>query len=183
MNTTIKVILALGVVGFLGLFVVGGSTLGLLNKEADLRTAIVAKHEDNLSEYNNMKLKIRQSAQVSEKEAEVIANIIANYTEGRGSNANVGGGLINAVAEAVPNVNVVTLQNLQNIIVGSRNSWTMRQKELVSLSQQHNQMLNRPISGLVLGIFGKEAIDIKIVATAEARADFESEEETVDPLF
>lgn len=160
---------------------VGAWTLGLLNKEADLRTLISAKHEDNLSEYSNFKSKIKEAAQVSEKEAEVISSVIVGYSEGRG--ANGGGGLINAVHEAVPTVSVETLKNLQNIIVGSRNSWVQRQKELVSLSAEHNKLLNRPISGTVLSIFGKTAINIKIVATAQSKVDFESETETEGSLF
>jgi hypothetical protein len=181
MKTHVKIGIGLGVSFFVGLFILAGILISILNNEATLRTAIEAKHEDNLSEYSNMRQKIKESAQVSEKEAQVITDIILGYTEARGGNG--GGGLINAVSEAVPSVNVETLRNLQNIIVGSRNSWTMRQKELVGLSQEHNLLFNKFPSGIILSVFGRSTIDIKILATSLAKKDFENETESTESLF
>ena len=182
MNKTVAILIVLAVAFFGTLFVGGGYTLSTLNKEASLSTTIHAKHESNLAEYSNMKSKIKGAAQVSDREATLITDTILGYSENRGGSAG-SGGLINAVSEAVPNIDAKTLQNLQNIVIGSRNTWTARQTELASLSQKHNEMFARPISGLVLGIFGKEQIDIKIVATAQSKVDFDTETETEVDLF
>lgn len=186
MNKALAVLIVVFTVGLIGTLVIGGYTLGLLNSEADLRTLIDAKHEANLSEYSNFKSKIKESAQVADKEAEAIANIVFGYANARGANGSEGGGSmidINAVHEAVPTVDIQTLRNLQNIIVGARDNWNMRQKELTDLSAQHNKLLNRPISGMILSIFGKKKIDIKILATSQAKEDFETETETEQDLF
>lgn len=181
MNKLIASIIVVAVLFFGSIFTVGGYTLSVLNQEAQLSTTIHAKHDANLAEYSNLKSKIKETAQVSEKEAETISNIILGYADNRGGAK--GGGLINALAEAVPNVNIATLQNLQNIIVGSRNTWTARQTELTSLSQKHNELFAKPLSGVVLTIFGKETIDITIVATGQSREDFESGVETEQDIF
>lgn len=165
---------------------IAGSIVGVLNKEADISTSIDAKHEANLSEYSNMKSKIKESAQVSDREAELIAQVIIGNAEARGpSGGGSGGGMLNiaAVSEAVPNVDAQTLRNLQNIIVGSRDSWNMRQKELASLSQQQNAMFKRFPSGMILTVFGREPTDITIVATGQSQQDFDSETETETDLF
>lgn len=185
MKTWIKVMIAVVVVGSLSMFMIGGSIIGTLNKEADISVTIDAKHEANLSEYSNMKSKIKEVAQVSDKEAETMLEIIVGNSEARGPNGSVGGGMINiaAVHEAVPTVSLETLKNLQNIIVGSRDSWNMRQKELADLSRQQNAMFKRFPSGVILRMFGREPIDIKIVATAQSKQDFETETETETDLF
>jgi hypothetical protein len=185
MKTWIKIIISIGVIGLLTLIMVTGSIIGTLNKEADIGVTIDAKHEANLSDYSNMKSKIKETAQVGDKEAEMMLQIIVGNSEARGTNGGAGGGMINiaAVQEAVPSVSLETLRNLQNIIVGSRDSWNMRQRELADLSRQHNAMFRKFPSGLILRVFGREPIDIKIVATAQSTQDFETETETETNLF
>lgn len=135
-------IITLGIFGILVLiaFVVGGSVIGTFNTEASLRVAIEQKQVDNRNEFDNLYKKISQVAQVSEKSMSSLKDIVCGYAEARkgADNPNL---IMNWIKESVPTVDLSTMNNLQNIIAGSRDSFTMRQKELLDLKREHDKLL------------------------------------------
>ena len=166
------VIITLAVVGVVivtGLMMIG-MVIGTSNREAILRTTIEAKLLDNTSEFDNMVKKISQVAQVSEKQLEALKDIFVSHADARTSDN--GGQLMKWVQESVPNVDTSTMNNLQNIIVGSRDAWTMRQKELVDLSREHTKMLRVFPSSMILGMLGRKEVPIKVITSSRTEKAF-----------
>ena len=157
------------------------TVFGTYNQEVDLRTAIEAKQQDNQSEYDNMWKTVKQAAQVTDREAQLIRDVIVGYAGERGGNGN--GGLINAVHESVPNVDAKTMSNLQNTVVGLRQNWTMRQKELVDLNREHSSLLRRFPSNVILGMFGCKEIEIHLVTSTRTDNAFESGKDDDTSVF
>lgn len=168
-------IVALGVVGIviIFLFVTVGITIGYFNQEVGLRTTIEQKQVDNKNEFDNMAKKISQVAQVSQKQLEALKDIFNSYAQARTGDGD-GGSIMKWVQESVPNVDTSTMNNLQNIIVGSRDSFTMRQKELLDLKREHDKLLRTFPSNFILGMFGKKPIDVVIVTSSKTEKAFET---------
>lgn len=157
------------VIGLLIMFF--SMSLGYKNNEVALRTAIVAKQKDNMAELDNMTKKITQVASVSQEQMAYLKDIIVGNAQARAGNGQ-GGTLASWIKEAVPNVDTTTFNNLQNIIVASRDGWTMRQKELLDLSREHNKLLQSPISGWFLS--GGLPIEVTIVTSTRTEKAFQT---------
>lgn len=153
------------------LVVLISSVIDVSNREVDLRTQIEAKQKDNTSEFDNMVKKIGQVAQVSKKQLEALKDIFNSYAAARTGNGG-GGEVMKWVQESIPNVDTTTMNNLQNIIVSSRDSWTMRQKELIDVSREHQKLLKRFPSGVILSMLGRKSIEIKIVTSSRTENAF-----------
>lgn len=147
------------------------SVVDVSNREVDLRTQITAIQTDNTSEFDNMTKKIGQVAQVSKKQLESLKDIFNSYAAARSGNGD-GGQLMKWVQESVPNVDTTTMNNLQNIIVSSRDSWTMRQKQLIDVNREHQKLLKRFPSGVILSMLGRKSIEIKIVTSSRTENAF-----------
>jgi hypothetical protein len=177
-------IVALGVIGIVVLIVLvlGGSVIGTFNQEVSLRTAIENKQKDNTSEFDNLYKKIAQVAQVSEKSMSSLKEIVCGYAEARkgADNPNL---IMNWIKESVPTVDLSTMNNLQNIIVGSRDSFTMRQKELLDLKREHDKLLRTFPSNVILGMFGRKEIDVKIVTSSKTEKAFETGKDDDTDVF
>jgi len=180
-----SVVIGLGIMGIVVLVicVLGGSVIGTFNQEVSLRTTIEAKQKDNTSEFDNMWKKISQVAQVTEAQKNAVKEIIVGYASARSQGKNEEGSFINALHEAIPNVDTKAWANLQNIIVGSRDSFTMRQKELLDLSREHNKLLRTFPSNIVLGMLGKKEINITIVTSSKTEKTFETGKDDDVELF
>jgi len=167
-------IIGLSVIGIvlLGIVMVIGIFISTSNREATLRTAIEAKQKDNTSEFDNMYKKISQVAQVSEKQMSILKDIFVAHASAR--TGNDGGSLMKWVQESVPNIDTSTMNNLQNIITGSRDAWTMRQKELIDLSREHTKLLRIFPSNVILSMLGRKEINITIITSSRTTAAFET---------
>ena len=165
-------IITLAVLGVLigSLMMVAGMFISYSNQEATLRTTIECKQKDNTGEFDNMFKKISQVAQVSEKQMSVLKDIFVSYADARTSKSE--NQVMTWVKESIPNVDTSTLNNLQNIIVGSRDSWTFRQKELIDLSREHTTLLRVFPSSFVLSMLGRKQIDITIVTSSRTDKAF-----------
>jgi hypothetical protein len=96
--------------------------------------------------------------------------VLTTYAAARGGGS--GGSVVKWIRESVPNVSADTFRNLQNIITGSRDTFAMRQRELLSLKAQHDTLLGSFPSGAILKMFGREKIDVKIVTSTKAEETF-----------
>ena len=169
-------IIGLGVIGIilLVLFVVGGSVVGTFNQEVALRTTLEQKMVDNRSEFDNMWKKISQVAQVTDAQKNAIKDIVVGYASARSQGRDGAGSFVNAVREVVPSMDTATFNNLQNIIVGSRDGFTMRQKELLDLKREHDKLLRSFPSNIVLRMFGRKPIDVTIVTSSKTEESFKT---------
>ena len=169
-------IITLGIVGIivLILFVLGGSVIGTFNREVSLRTTIEQKQVDNRSEFDNFWKKISQVAQVTDAQKNAIKEILVGYADARSQGRDGNGSFINALKESCPNLDLTTFNNLQNIIVGSRDGFTMRQKELLDLKREHDKLLRTFPSNIILSMFGRKPIDVMIVTSTKTEKTFET---------
>jgi hypothetical protein len=77
------------------------------------------------------------------------------------------------VREAVPSItSIATLTRLQNIVVAGRKEWQASQTKLIDVKRQGDEMLATFPSGAILRMFGKKAIEIKIVTSTETEGNF-----------
>lgn len=148
------------------------AVIGVSNREVTLRTTIETKQKDNTSEFDNMWKKISQVAQVTEGQKNAIMEIMVGYANARSQGRDGAGSFVNALHEAIPNVDTTTFNNLQNIIVASRDAFTFRQKELLDLSREHTILLRRFPEGAILTFMGRKTIDVTIVTSSRTEKAF-----------
>lgn len=141
MNKIYLGMIAACVVMLFSIIVISVWSISVLNHEAKLRVLIEAKQKDNESEFDNMWKKIKQVAQIPEEKKNALKEIFVSYSESR-SKINAGGKnlMMSWVKESVPSVDLKIYDQLANIITASRDSWTMRQKELIGLKSEHDYM-------------------------------------------
>lgn len=171
----------IGVVAFLGINI-GVYFMTTLNREASLNTTKVAKQLDNTSELDNLKKKISQTVQISEKQFENLKSIIVGNAEARSSGGNTDA-IMTWVQESVPTVDTSVYNNLINIITSSRDAWTMRQKELIDIDREHRLMYNTYPSKWVLTIIGRKPSDIIVITSTDTEEIFKSGKDDDVKLF
>lgn len=174
-------LIIVAVLAVTSVLVLAGWGISLNNQEVSLRTSVEAKQLDNKNQLANMKNKFRETAQVSEKEAQLLTDAFVKYASARSGNG--GGSFATLVTEAVPTINPTTLRNLQNIVESSRNSWTTRQSELVDINRAHTQLLRQFPGNILFGILGRKEISIVIVTSTEAEEAFRTGKEEATKLF
>lgn len=170
MSKTTLGVLAVG--GCLAIFAVVGIAMFVSynNEEIGLRNTIKAKQVDNTSEYDNMFKKIAQVAEVTDEQKNALKEIFVEHAAARAGTDDAS--LMKWITESVPNVDVSTYKNLQNIITGSRDRWTMRQKELLDLKRRHDNLLQQIPGSFFLA--GRESIDVQIVTSSRSEKAFET---------
>ncbi len=166
MNKAIIVISVL----FVGLLLFAGVTgawgVGVYNRAKSLQNQITAKEQANTTVFDNMWKKISQSAQVTDAQKDALKEIFTGYAAARtGTGGPSSGSFINAVHEAIPQVDVSVFRNLQNIITGARDEWTANQVALVDVGREYNTMLDVFPSNLLLRLFGFEKVKVKLVTS------------------
>ncbi len=178
-----KIAIAAFVCAIAVFLVFAGSIVEVLNSENHLANVINAKQKDNKSEMDAMWKTIEQTAQVSKAHKDSLIEIFNGYASARTGNGK-GGSLANWIKEAVPNVDLSTFNNLQNIISAKRDGFAQRQKELLGLSSAHNDIIGGVWSGFVCKVFGRHAINVTIVTSTRTENAFETgkDDSTVLPL-
>lgn len=177
-TTAIIAAILIGIVTFLGIGVVSVSLygVGLYNEANTLVTTYDAKVSANKADFDNVTKVISQTAQVSKAQLDKLQNIYTSYAQAR-TGQDAAGAIMKWVQESVPNVDTTTMNNLQNIIVASRNGWTERQKELVDISREYNTMLARFPSNIILGVLGFKKIDPLVVTSENTEKAFETKQD------
>ncbi len=180
MNKTIIAVLA--TFGVITAIVIGTIIYGISinNEEVGLRNLITAKQRDNVSELDNMQKKIGQSAQVPPAQMQALKDVVVGYAQARSGEGGAGS-FINAVHEAIPNVDQKTYTNLQNIITGSRDAFTHRQKEILDLKRAHDDIRTKFPASLICG--SRPEIQVQIVTSTRAMGDFKAGADDNTKLF
>jgi len=170
---------AIGGCVLLFVLIFAGWWVSTSNTEIRLRRAIEAKLTDNKNELSNMMQKISQTAQISDRQAQKTLELVTGYAEQRGGVK--GGGMINALHEAIPSQTLGTYEKLIPIITSARDRWTMRQKELIDYKREHDTLRTIFPSSIVVG--GRPEIKIVVVATGKATRAMETGIEEEESLF
>jgi hypothetical protein len=170
----------MAVIGIIMAIVLTVYVVGVANKETVLRNQITAKQTDNTSEYDNMWKKLSQAGQVTDAQKEALRQIIVGYADARKSG---GGALATSVHEAVPTVDTSTFNNLMNIVTSSRDAWTMRQKELIDLKREDDNIIDTIPSNLVCSFLGRHKIDIEVVTSSRTENSFKTGKDDDTQLF
>jgi hypothetical protein len=156
--------------------------IGVNNKEARLRNAITAKQVDNTNEYDNMWKKIKQSAEVTDGQKEALRQIFVDHAKARSGDGGKNAIML-WIKESIPNVDTSTFNQLMNIVTGSRDRFTMRQKELLDLKREHDNMIDTFPSSMILGFLGRAKIDVVIVTSSRTKEAFRTGEDDDVSVF
>ena len=152
-----------------------GKGIALYNQELELRKEITAKQLDNTSQFDNMWKKIKQSTNVTDKYKDGLKEVLAVYTDGRSEGSE--SMLMKWGAEAVPNFDSSIYKQLNNIIVASRDDFTMNQKELIDLKREHDTLINRFPNNIYYRVLGVTEIQIKVVTSTKTDQTFETQKD------
>jgi len=122
-----------------------GMMVSYKNREVELYNQIEAKKQDNKSEFDNMWKKIKQVAQVPDAAKDALVEIFQKHAEARAGSQPSGGSLATWIKESVPTIAPDSLgyKNLMNIITGSRDRWTMCQKELIDYKREYDNLVQK----------------------------------------
>lgn len=164
------------ILGLLAVSLVIGVTYGIgtYNRASGLRNTYESKLKANNASFDNMFKTIDQSAQVSNKQKDALKDIFTSYASARTTGGSADGSLMKWVTESIPNVDVSIYKTLMNTITSARESWTMRQLELVDIAREYNLMLSQFPSNVLLGAFGFVKIDAKVISSDRTVKAFET---------
>jgi len=171
--------LGLGGLAAIGLLIVIIMAVSYSNKEVRLRKTVEAKQLDNKSEFDNMWKKIKQVAQVTDEAKNALIEIFQKHAAAR-SSGQQGGSLMLWVKESIPDAkaNTELYKNLMNILTSSRDAWTMRQKELISLKNEYDILCESVPSKWFVT---KRDIQITIITSTKTEKTFqEGKDDDVD---
>lgn len=153
-------------------FTLGGNVVNLYNQEITLRNQILAKQQENQTDFDNMWKKIKQVSNVSDKYKEGFAEILTAYTSGRKSDSK--NMMMQWGNEAVPNFDNSMLKELNNVIVSSRDDFTVSQKQLIDLNRTHDNLLDTFPNNIIFRMLGVKKIDIKVVTSTRTGNSFKT---------
>lgn len=172
MNELPKWVIPAAIGGCVLLFVIIMVSWGIStsNSEVRLRRSIEAKMMDNESELDNMMKKIKQTAQITDRQAEKTLELVTGYAEARGGVKEAG--LVSALHEAIPNQDLKTYEKLMAIVTAARDRWTMRQKELIDLKREHDTLRTIFPASMIVG--GRPEIKIVVVSSTRAKRSMET---------
>jgi len=175
-------LIGIGVVVLVTVLSFVGCAVSYPNQEAEIRNLIASKQKDNESEFDNMWKKISQVAQVDEVARGTLKDIFVSHAQARTTGGAQDGSLMKWVTESVPSIDLSTTKQLINIITGSRDAWTQRQKELLDFSRQHNNLLMKTPSKQFIAWFGNPTpIEVQIItSTKSAEAMRTGKDDDVD---
>lgn len=172
-TSTILILIVLFSVGAVGALTIGAYGVSTYNAASKLHNLYDAKLVDNSSEFDNMWKKIAQTAQIPEAKKNALKEIFESQAAARTGKGG-GGELMKWVQESIPNPDLSEYKTVLNIIVSSRDSWTFRQKELVDIARQYNEMLSTFPSNVFLGFFGMQKINPKVITSSRTENAFSS---------
>lgn len=175
-----------GLYVLLGLVAVGVFLAFMLmsfhNVEVQQRNLLIAKQKDNTSEFDNMRKKLAGVSSIPDAQFEKLKEVFTSYADARTGNGD-NGSLMKWVQESIPNIDKASeiYTSVMNIVVASRDSWTMRQKELLDIQRVHSNILDIGFRGLILTkVFHRQKIDVTIITSANTKDVFRTGEDNDD---
>lgn len=173
MNDTFKYIfVGLLVFVLVSVISIGCWAIDLKNAEIALKQRIEAQQTANKAEFDNMKKKILQNNQVSDKYKQGLIDVLTAYTEGR----KVDGEqlMMKWSNEAVPVLSPELYKQLSNIIVSSRDKFTIQQKQLLDLQREYNTLISTFPNSIIFTLTGIDKIEVIVITSTDADKAFET---------
>jgi hypothetical protein len=176
----------IAIVGLVGLLLVSGCggmyCLSTVSREVDLRTQIQAKQEANKPSFDTMWKILAQKAGVTEQFKKDFKEIWPELIAGRYSQG--GGKMMLWIQERNPDFDSSLYKDLMASIEAERKRFLRDQQLLIDYKREHDQLRKRPISGLVLRMFGDASeATITIVTSAQTDTAFATGQENDTDLF
>lgn len=176
-STKLLGIIGFGIFGLILLF----SAIASYNGAARLRNTYNMKVASNTAEFDNLWKKIKQASGVPAEKKQAFKEIFEGYAGSRSSGGK--DQVMTWIKESVPNVDLTIYDKLMNIITGSRDTWTMKQTELVSIAEQYNARLSVFPGNVFLPMFGFEMIEPKVITSERTKETFSTGEDNDVDLF
>jgi hypothetical protein len=141
------------------------------NSEIDLRTAIEAKKKDNEATYDNMWKIINQKAQVAEQYKNAFKDIYVSITDERYDSNS--GSLMQWIQEHNPQFDVSLYKSVMESITIERNNFLTRQRQLIDLKREHDNLRLKWPSKWFIDNSVKE-INITVVSSTKTKKIMET---------
>jgi hypothetical protein len=156
--------------------------LSTVSREVDLRTQIQAKQEANKPSFDTMWKILSQKAGVTAQYKKDFQEIWPELIAGRYSQG--GGKMMLWIQERNPDFDSSLYKDLMASIEAERKRFLRDQQLLIDYKREHDQLRKRPISGLVLRMFGDASeATITIVTSAQTDTAFATGQENDTDLF
>jgi hypothetical protein len=176
----------LGMVVILMCVTFGGCSyvIGTGNKEARGKVLLIQAQKENENRFANMKKRISGAAQVSDRAMESLRQILVGYGESR----NIGdtkSAVMTWVKESVPNVDLTTMNNLQNIVISSLDDFADKQTAIIDYQREYNNLYAEMVSGFVLKnvLHREQYTNVVIVTSSQAKQAFSTGIDDDDNVF
>lgn len=148
------------------------------NKEVRLKNAGVAQEQLCKNNFDNMFKTIAQVAQVSEQYKESFKEIYIPLIEGRYKDNNL---LMKWVTESNPNFDTKLYDKLVDVIESKRNGFELEQKKLVSIVQDHTNLLETMPSSWFVG--GRPHLQVTYITSGKTKEVYRTGEDNDIDLF
>lgn len=171
MNKTVGIIL--GIFGFIILAgVISFATMwSHRNTAVSLEEKIKAQHVANKSSYDNMWKKFKETAQVTDKQAEHFKDVYQGMIEGRYENDDKL--LMKAVQEQNPTMGTEVYTKLQNTIIAGRDSFNNNQTKIADMIREYNTYIRKHVVMNALFRFKELDANNYIVTSERTKNAFE----------
>jgi hypothetical protein len=139
MNKSIKSLVILGSVGLLAIFLIGGF-FGYRTDCIRAENKLDAQYSQDKNNYDNMRKKFMETAQVNQKYSDDMKEIWSNAMSGR-YGADGSKALFQFVKEHNPTLDSSIYTKLMSIIEAGRNSFEADQKQLLDIKNMYKDLL------------------------------------------
>jgi hypothetical protein len=167
-------IFGLGILGLL-LFSIIGVVMYVVNikdTENQLRKLAMAKHDESKLHHANMWGILKDKAGVSESYKESFEKITVQMMDARyGNDQNL---LFKFITESNPNFDTSLMKDLMESIEVERTGFMNAQKRFIDIRTQHELYISSTFNSIILGFFGVQSIDLKIVTSSSTEKSFNS---------
>jgi hypothetical protein len=154
--------------------------VGVSNKEVGLRNKIAEQQEVMALNFDKMWKVISQQAQVKGEYKKDFKDVYNAIMEGRYNDANRGQ-FMAWIKEHNPQFDSTLYTKLMTSIEANRTEFFMEQKKLRSFKKEHDDIIKKFPSSLIVGSRG--TIDCKFISSAATKAALETGEENDVQLF
>lgn len=148
------------------------------NTEVRLKNGAGAQEQVCKNNFDNMFKTIAQIAQVSEQYKESFKEIYLPLIEGRYKDQNL---LMKWITESNPNFDTKLYEKLIDAIESKRNSFELEQKKLVSIVQEHNNLLETMPSSFFVG--GRPHLLVTYITSSKTKEVYRTGEDNDIDLF
>lgn len=150
------------------------------NQEIKLKNLALAQQENCKSYFDKMFKILQQEAGVADQYKESFKEIYPKLMEGR-YGSEKGNALMKWVQESNPNFDISLYSKLMNSIEAQREGFFNEQKKLISINNEHRNLLETAPSKFFVG--GRDTLSIQIITSLKTKNVYSSGEENDIDLF